>query len=251
MTTAVGLGETSDGRAVLQATQVTRSYGKTTAVSRVDVAVSKGQVCALVGLNGAGKSTLLRLVVGLIRPDAGRADLWGVPAWHAPTGVRARIGYVGSGRTYPELTVTQHLTWSARLHGCRRSEARERTEELLDRLALRTWASKPTRTLSSGNRQRLALAAALIHDPDLLILDEPTNGLDPAGVIELRHLISEHANRGAAVLVSSHHLDEMARLASTIRIMHEGRVIGTLPTDGIDLERQFFDAVAAAAGVSR
>ena len=251
MTTSSMGRRPSNGPVVLQAVQLTRSYGQTTAVNRVDVAVSAGQVCALVGLNGAGKSTLLRLLVGLIRPDAGRADLWGVQAWHSPADVRARIGYVGGGRIYPELTVTEHLTWSARLHGCRRREAMRRTDVLLERLALRSWASKPTRTLSSGNRQRLAVAAALIHDPDLLILDEPTTGLDPAGVIELRQLIGERAARGAAVLVSSHHLDEMARVASTICIMHGGQIIGDVPPDGVDLERQFFDLVAAASGVSR
>ena len=119
---------------------------------------------------------------------------------------------------------------------------------MIDRLALRRWASKPARTLSSGNRQRLAMATALIHDPDLMILDEPTTGLDPAGVIELRAIIGERvAGRGRSVLVSSHHLDEMARLASVINVMHDGRLVGTLAPDGVDLERQFFRTVAAAA----
>lgn len=241
----------SNGSTVLEAARLTRCYRGTTAVDGIDVAVSAGRVRAVVGLNGAGKSTLLRLLVGLIRPDSGRADLWGVPAWRAPADVRTRIGYVGGGRAYPELTVTEHLTWAARLHGCRRQEAKRRSDVLLDRLALRSWASKPIRTLSTGNRQRLTVAAALIHDPDLLILDEPSTALDPAGVIELRRLIREHADRGAAVLVSSHHLDEMARLASSITVMHAGRIIGELPPDGVDLERQFFHTVAAASGASR
>ena len=166
--------------------------------------------------------------------------------------VRARIGYVGGGRSYAELTVTEYLTWSARLHGCRRRDAKRRAGDQIDRLALGPWASKPTRTLSSGNRQRLAVASALIHDPDLLILDEPTNALDPAGVIELRRIIADRAEQGAAVFVSSHHLDEMARLASIISVMHDGRIVGTLPPDGVDLERQFFRTVeAAASGVGR
>ncbi len=146
----------------------------------------------------------------------------------------------------------EYLTWSARLHGCRMRDAHRRAGDQIDRLALAPWASKPTRTLSSGNRQRLAVASALIHDPDLLILDEPTTALDPAGVIELRRIIADRAEQGAAVFVSSHHLDEMARLASIITVMHNGRIVGTLPPDGIDLERQFFRTVeAAASGGSR
>ena len=96
------------------------------------------------------------------------------------------------------------------------------------------------------------MASALVHNPDLLILDEPTNALDPAGVIELRRIIADRAAHGVAVFVSSHHLDEMARLASTISVMHDGRIVGTLPPDGIDLERQFFRTVeAASSGATR
>lgn len=237
----------SDSSVAVRTAGLTRSFGTVAAVAGLDLDVTAGQVHALVGLNGAGKSTLMRLLVGLLKPDGGRAELWGGPAWRAPAPVRARIGYVGGARSYAELTVSEHLTWSARLHGCRRPEAQRRTAEQIDRLALGAWASKPTRTLSSGNRQRLAVASALVHDPDLLILDEPTNALDPAGVIELRRIIADRAHQGAAVLVSSHHLDEMARLASTISVLHDGRIVGTLPPDGVDLERQFFRTVEAAA----
>ncbi len=231
----------------VRASGLARAFDTVAAVDGLDLDVAAGQVHALVGLNGAGKSTLMRLLVGLLKPDSGSAELWGVPAWRAPASVRARIGYVGGGRSYAELTVAEHLTWSARLHGCRRLDAKRRASDQIDRLALRPWASKPTRTLSSGNRQRLAVAAALVHDPDLMILDEPTNALDPAGVIELRRIIADCAQQGAAVFVSSHHLDEMARLATTISVMHDGRIVGTLPPDGIDLERQFFRTVEAAA----
>ncbi len=237
----------SDGSVPVRAAGLTRAFDSVAAVDGLDLDVAAGQVHALVGLNGAGKSTLMRLLVGLLKPDAGSAELWGVPAWRAPAAVRARIGYVGGGRSYAELTVTEHLTWSARLHGCQRQDAKRRALDQIDRLGLGRWASKPTRTLSSGNRQRLAVASALVHDPDLLILDEPTNALDPAGVIELRRIIADRAQHGAAVFVSSHHLDEMARLASVISVMHDGRIVGTLPPDGVDLERQFFRTVEAAA----
>lgn len=242
----------SNSSVAVRATGLTRAFDDVAAVDRLDLDIVAGQVHALVGLNGAGKSTLMRLLVGLLKPDAGSAELWNVPAWQAPAPIRARIGYVGEGRSYAELTVTEHLTWSARLHGCRPQDAKRRAADQIDRLALGPWASKPTRTLSSGNRQRLAVASALIHDPDLLILDEPTNALDPAGVVELRRIIASCAQNGAAVFVSSHHLDEMARLATTISVMHDGRIVGTLPPEGVDLERQFFSTVeAAAARVSR
>jgi ABC-2 type transport system ATP-binding protein len=241
----------SNGSVVVRTRRLSRAFGDRVAVDGLDLEVAAGQVRALVGLNGAGKSTLMRLMVGLIRPGSGSAELWGVPAWQAPATVRARIGYVSSGRTYAELTVTEHLTWSARLHGCPRRDAKRRASHQIDRLVLGPWASKPARTLSSGNRQRLAVASALIHDPDLLILDEPTNALDPAGVIELRRIIADRAEQGAAVFVSSHHLDEMARLASVIDVMHDGRLVGALPPDGVDLERQFFHIVAAATAVAR
>jgi ABC-2 type transport system ATP-binding protein len=237
----------SDSSVAVRAAGLTRAFDTLTAVDGLDLDVAAGEVHALVGLNGAGKSTLMRLLVGLLRPGAGRAELWGVAAWRAPAPVRARIGYVGGACSYSELTVIEHLTWSARLHGCRAREAKRRAGDQIDRLALGPWASKPTRILSSGNRQRLAVASALVHEPDLLILDEPTTALDPAGVIELRRIIAGRARQGAAVFVSSHHLDEMARLATTISVLHEGRIVGTLPPDGVDLERQFFRTVEAAA----
>ena len=236
----------SESSVPVRALGLTRAFDTVAAVDGLDLHVASGQVHALVGLNGAGKSTLMRLLVGLLKPDAGHAELWGVPAWRAPAAVRARIGYVGGGRSYAELTVAEHLTWSARLHGCQRQDAKRQAGDQIDRLALGRWAAKPTRTLSSGNRQRLAVASALVHDPDLLILDEPTNALDPAGVIELRRIIADRAQQGVAVFVSSHHLDEMARLASVISVMHDGRIVGTLPPDGVDLERQFFRTVEAA-----
>ena len=232
---------------MVQARGLCRAFGDVPAVDGLDLELNAGEVQALVGLNGAGKSTLMRLLVGLLRPDAGQVSLWGRPAWQAPAAVRSRIGYVSSSHLYAELTVTDHVQWAARLHGCRRRDAPRRADDLIDRLALRRWASKPARTLSTGNRQRLAIAMALIHDPDLMIFDEPTTGLDPAGVIDLRAIIGERVAAGTSVLVSSHHLDEVARLASVINVMHAGRLVGNLSPDGVDLERQFFRAVAAAA----
>lgn len=232
---------------VLRAVALSRSFGDVAAVRGIDLTVRPGEVRALVGLNGAGKSTLLRLLVGLLRPGSGRAELWGAPAWGAPAEVRARVGFVGSGHAYDELTVRENLRTAARLHGCTSAEARQRTDGLLSSLALDRWSDRRVRTLSDGNRRRLELACALVHDADLLVLDEPTNALDPAGVVEIRGTLVRRAADGTAVLVSSHHLDEMARVATSIDVVHDGRVVGQLPPDGPDLERQFFTTVHAAA----
>ena len=123
---------------------------------------------------------------------------------------------------------------------------------MIERLALEPWATRRTGTLSQGNRQRLGLAAAVVHRPELLVLDEPTNALDPSGVVLLRDLVAELASAGAAVLVSSHHLDEVARVADRVSVVHRGHVVGELDPSGHDLERTFFalvhqaDAEAAA-----
>ncbi|MFD4993299.1 ABC transporter ATP-binding protein [Cellulosimicrobium cellulans] len=232
---------------VLRAVDLSRSFGDVVAVHGISLDVRPGEVRALVGLNGAGKSTLLRLLVGLLRPGSGRAELWGAPAWGAPAEVRARVGFVGSGHAYEELTVRENLRTAARLHGCAPADARRRTDALLASLALDRWADRRVRTLSDGNRRRLELACALVHDADLLVLDEPTNALDPAGVLEVRENLLRRAADGTAVLVSSHHLDEMARIATSIDVVHDGRVVGRLPPGGTDLERQFFSTVHAAA----
>jgi ABC-2 type transport system ATP-binding protein len=245
-TRAVGDPTRSPAPAV-RAAALTRSFGDVAAVRGVDLEVRAGEVHALVGLNGAGKSTLMRLLVGLLRPDAGAVELWGTSAWRAPAPVRARIGFASGAPAYGELTVRENLRTAARLHGCGPAEARRRTDDLLASLALDRWSGRRARTLSDGNRQRLALATALVHDADLLVLDEPTSALDPAGVIEVRENVRRRASQGAAVLVSSHHLDEVARVATTITVVHDGRVVGALPPDGVDLERQFFRIVHEAA----
>jgi len=222
-------------------------------VHGVDLIIEPGEIHALVGLNGAGKSTLLRLMLGMLRPDAGTVRIDGIEIAELPARAWARVGHlIDSPLAYAELTTRANLALGARLHGIGRAAVPAVVESILDELALRQYASITSRVLSLGNRQRLGIASALQHDPDLIVLDEPTNALDPSGVILLREsLLRRAGDGGAGVLVSSHHLDEVARIADRITVLGAGRVIGGLDPAGIDIERSFFDLVLADTGQER
>ncbi|MFD6859240.1 ABC transporter ATP-binding protein [Rhodococcus sp. NPDC060090] len=232
------------GAALLECRNVRTRYGAAVVLDDVSTEVKSGEVHAFVGLNGAGKTTLMRLFLGMIEPDEGTVLVDG----RAPTTMPARywtgIGHlVETPFAYPELTVRENLRMAGRLAGLSIRNAHAAADRCIEELALTRWATARVRKLSMGNRQRLGLAAALIADPHLLILDEPTNALDPAGVILVRTQLQRCRERGAAVMVSSHHLDEVARVADRITVVNAGRIVGSLDPDGIDLERQFFDLV--------
>ena len=232
----------------LAARALSRSFGRRRALDGVDLRVDRGEVVALVGLNGAGKSTLMRLLLGMLRPDAGRAEVLGRPVASAGPAVWARVGHlIETPPRYRELTVQESVWSAARLQGLDRTRARRLTDETIALLELGDWRDERTRTLSLGNRQRLGIAAALVHQPDVLVLDEPSNALDPLGVVRVRELLRALATeRRSAVLVSSHHLDEVARMADRVVVLHGGRTFGELDPAGSDVERAFFEQVLAA-----
>lgn len=233
--------------AVLEAIEVRRAFGNDVAVKHVDLAVAAGEVVAVVGLNGAGKTTLMRLLLGMVTPDEGRTRVGGVDVADAPATVWARVGHmIETPCAWPELTVHENLASAARLHGVDRDEVDTAVDRAIERFELGRWDHRRARALSLGNRQRLGLAGALVHRPDIIVLDEPSNALDPAGVVFMRDLLRTEAAAGAAILVSSHHLDEIARIAHRIRVLHRGIFVGDLDPAGIDLERRFFDLVHAA-----
>lgn len=236
---------------VLDARDIRKSFADDSALGGVSLEMRAGSIHALVGLNGAGKTTLMRVMLGMIRPDSGQVTFQMGSARIPVEGAQApewrQVGYlVGTSFSYPELTVTETIIAAAELRGMSRSDAASRAQQMIDRLLLQRWADRRAHRLSMGNLQRLGLACALVHDPRLVVLDEPSNGLDPAGVRLIRELLRESAQAGAAILISSHHLDETARLADTITVVHRGRIVGTLSPDGVDLERQFFDMVLLA-----
>ncbi|NEN05880.1 ABC transporter ATP-binding protein [Diaminobutyricibacter tongyongensis] len=223
---------------------VGRSYRGGAGVRDLDLEVRPGEVHALVGLNGAGKSTLMKLLLGMLRPDIGTVSVGSVDIRNARPELWARVGQVvETPLAYPEFTVTQNLLAAARLRGVASAVRTTMVDDAIDGFRLADFAGNRTRTLSSGNRQRLGLAAALQHHPDFVVLDEPTSFLDPAGTILLREILRNRALAGAAVLVSSHHLDEVARIADRITVMNAGRLIGGLDPGGTELERSFFDLV--------
>ena len=163
----------------------------------------------------------------------------------------ARVGaLIEYPLAYGELDGRTNLRLAARLHGVPPAAIAPVVEQIIEELNLGRYAAVRARRMSLGNKQRLGLAAALQHDPDLIVLDEPTNALDPSGVILLREALLRRASAGAGVLVSSHHLDEVARIATRISVIADGRMIGTLDPDGIDIERAFFALVHDAMAVT-
>jgi ABC-2 type transport system ATP-binding protein len=230
---------------------VARTYRGGAGIHGVDLAVGAGEIHALVGLNGAGKSTLMRLALGMLRPDAGIVEIGGRDIRSMPAVAWAGVGHlVEMPLAYAELTARENLLLGARLHAVPRKDARAVVEAIVAELGLQQYVDRRSGRLSLGNRQRLGLASALEHDPGLIVLDEPTNGLDPSGVILLREALLRRAARGAGILVSSHHLDEVARIADRITVLNAGVVVGELDPLGVDLERAFFAIVLEHDGRS-
>jgi ABC-2 type transport system ATP-binding protein len=234
------------GEPRLVASGLCRVFPGGAGVHDVALVIAPGQVHALIGLNGAGKTTLMRLLLGMLRPDSGTVRIDGRELRHVDPATWARVGHlVEHPLAYPELDVRTNLAVAARLHGVAVPRTAGVTERASAELDLDRYTRTRARVLSAGNRQRLGLAAALQHDPNLIVLDEPTSALDPAGVILLREALLRRADAGAGVLVSSHHLDEVARIADRITVLNHGVVIGGLDPHGVDIERAFFALVRA------
>ncbi|HEY2831282.1 MAG TPA: ABC transporter ATP-binding protein [Sporichthyaceae bacterium] len=215
-------------------------------VHSIDLRVASRTVHALVGLNGAGKTTLLRLLLGMLRPDSGTVALNGRELSRLRPADWMQVGHlVGAPLAYPELGVRMNLELAARLAGVRRSEIPDVVDAALDELELGPYADKRVGVLSQGNLQRVGLAVALQHSPQVIVLDEPSSALDPSGVVLLRELLLRRVAAGAAVLVSSHHLDEVARIADVITVVNGGEVVGELEPGSPDIERAFFARVLA------
>lgn len=221
---------------------ITRRFRSGGGVTGLSFQVEAGEIVALIGLNGAGKTTLMRLAMGMLHPQHGVVRLFGQPVGALPPRAWGRVGsLIEVPLAYPELTARENLRIACLLHG----SDPVIVDGTIDAWELGPVADRRFLRLSLGNRQRVGLAAAFQHDPALIVLDEPSNALDPASVILLREQVTRRARQGAAVLVSSHHLDEVARIADRVLLMNAGRLIGQLDTTGRDLERAFFARIRA------
>lgn len=200
-------------------------------IIQLNFSVAAGEIVALIGRNGAGKTTLLRLALGLIHPTAGT--------------VRRTVGNGDIGQLidapfcYPELTVSQNLRMHAWLYG---TDPGHITNSI-NRWELQPYRDRLFRKLSLGNKQRVGLAGVFQHQPRLIVLDEPTNALDPMGIVTLRTVVKERAVAGCGVVVSSHHLDEVAAIAHRIVVVNSGRIITELSPTTPQLENRFFQAI--------
>jgi ABC-2 type transport system ATP-binding protein len=205
---------------------LSKRYGRTVALDSLNLAINEGEVYGYLGPNGAGKTTTIRLLLGLHRPSAGRATLFGVDAWADPVRAHRRVAYVAAEPyLWPSLTAAQTLDFLARLH---RGVDTGYRDQLVDRFALDT--SKKLRALSKGNRQKVQLIGALATRADLLLLDEPTAGLDPLMEMVFRQCVQEAKARGQTVFLSSHVLSEVEVLCDRVGILRQGRLVeqGTL-----------------------
>jgi ABC-type multidrug transport system ATPase subunit len=217
---------------------LTKRYRTVLAVDALDLDVRRGEIYGFLGRNGAGKTTTIRMLLGLIRPGGGEVEVLGSRVQPGATGPFARVGYlVETATAYPNLTVKENLE----VQRCLTRAPRAAVAEVIELMRLGGLAERRAKVLSLGNKQRLSLARALLHRPELLILDEPANALDPAGIVEIRELlqalVSEH---GVTVFMSSHILTEIAHLVDRIGIIHEGRLIEELDRDQLRAKERLY-----------
>ncbi|WP_298818713.1 ABC transporter ATP-binding protein [Chloroflexus sp.] len=207
---------------VIETIELTKRYGKRVVVDQLSLTVGKGEVFGFLGPNGAGKTTTIAMLLGLVKPTKGRALVLGHDVQHEPSLALRRVGaMIEAPAFYPYLSGADNLRVLARAGGI----ATERVAQVLDIVELRDRARDKVATYSQGMKQRLAIAAALLPDPELIMLDEPTNGLDPAGTVEIRNLIRNLAAGGRTILLCSHLLHEVEQLCQRVAIMKEGKLI--------------------------
>lgn len=237
---------------LLNVSGLSRRRAGRAAVTDVSFSLNRGEVLGLLGVNGAGKSTTLSMLAGALRPETGSISLDGHDFVAQPAMARSLVGWLPEAAPlWPELSVDEHLLAFARLRGFSRAAARKAADAIVARLLLGDLRRRLAGVLSQGQRQRLGLACALVHEPALIILDEPANALDPVQVAELRKLIRERAASGAAVILSTHVLGEVVAVCDRVAILHDGRLRHDAPlhndAGGKTLEATFF-GIATGAG---
>jgi len=208
---------------IIKIDRLTKTFGEYHAVNNVSLDVGKGEIFGFVGLNGAGKSTTIHMMLSLLKPTSGNVYLLGKKVDFGSYKLWDKVGFLEESSYYPWLTVEENLDIARRMQML---SERQCITHIMQKFGLTAHKNKKAKHLSLGNRQRLGLAKAMIHNPEILILDEPINGLDPAGVVEIRDMLLDLSkNFGVTVFLSSHLLEELAKLADRIGIIHEGKLI--------------------------
>ncbi|MCY4368173.1 MAG: ABC transporter ATP-binding protein [bacterium] len=223
--------ETAAGSPLIQTAGLYKNYGSIRALEEINLEVPPG-VTGLIGANGAGKTTLIRLLLGLIQPTYGEVSVFGTPVADDPAGLRARMGYMPEGKCLPpDQTAADFVAYAAELAGIPASESRRRASETLFLVGLHEERFRYLGDFSTGMQQRVKLAQGIVHDPDLVLLDEPASGLDPEGRDQMLELIGRFRRFGMNVLFSSHILDDIERTCDWVVMLDAGRLIHSAPLD--------------------
>jgi len=210
---------------MISVSNLSRSYGSTLAVDNVSFEITNGEVVGLLGHNGAGKTTIMKMITGFIEPSSGSVEVDGLVLGESTAGIQKKIGYLPENcPVWPEMRVTDYLIYQAKLHLVEEAMIGSLVSEAIEKTRLTEKATARIDTLSRGYRQRVGVAQALLHKPDILILDEPTNGLDPNQILQMRELIKELAE-SSTVIVSTHVLQEVQAICERVLIMRGGKLV--------------------------
>ena len=235
--------------AAVKVDRLEKTLGKNRVLRGISLEADSGEIFGLLGPNGAGKTTTLRIICTLLAPDAGSVEVLGFDTRTAPEEVRRRVGVVTADiGVYPRLSARENIAYFGELSGVLDGELERRVGAVLERLDMVSFADQRAESLSSGQKQKVAIARAIVHDPDVLMFDEPTSNLDVLASREIRNFMVESRDRGKCVIFSTHVLHDAERLCDRVTILHEGTVVATGPTSEVrgshrDLEDAFLELV--------
>jgi ABC-2 type transport system ATP-binding protein len=228
---------------MIELTQITKKYGDHPAVNNLNLSVPKGEIFGFIGPNGAGKTTTIKIMGGVLQPTYGKVRICGINMKTDPENAKGKIGYIPDRPyLYEKLTGMEFLQFTADLYGVNKNGFVKRAESELNRFSLIDWADELIESYSHGMRQRLIFASALLHDPDVIIVDEPMVGLDPVAIMMVKNLFKSLSKKGVTIFMSTHTLKVAEEVCDRIGVIHRGRLIATGTTEDLQREAQVTDA---------